>query len=154
MSLSIHNVHSVVTSCIDSTNPLDGVISKRCPVGHNNFCAVIKILSFSFKIIKTKRISSICDWIFIKTDFYDAELNTNKESGAYFYCTANCTNGYSASTGITTTCCTTDNCNTWTSVPKVTSCYTGGTLERIRNMPIAKQTCMSPYNKYCVVICF
>ena len=36
----VQNVFLTVSTCLDSTNPLNGVISKKCEEGNNNFCVV------------------------------------------------------------------------------------------------------------------
>ena len=79
----------------------------------------------------------------------------------YFYtlsCSADCQNEtYGANSELTRRCCTTDDCNRIEVRPRVTSCYSGGTLVKDKvqtEIDIVKRECLSPQNQFCAVSSF
>ena len=60
------------------------------------------------------------------------------------------------SSGLTTTCCTTSNCNQLQIPAVVSRCYIGGTFADANTnsnitIPIVSKECLSPINKFCQV---
>ena len=60
------------------------------------------------------------------------------------------------SSGLTTTCCTTSNCNQLQIPAVVSRCYIGGTVADANTnfnitIPIVSKECLSPNNKFCQV---
>ena len=57
---------------------------------------------------------------------------------------------YATSSSITTTCCSTNNCNSVSLVPSVSSCWVGGLLMSNSSL-LTKQACVSPKNQFCLI---
>ena len=73
----------------------------------------------------------------------------NNENGYAFGCTDSCPP--SEPDKIIYQCCNTNNCNQVVKPAIVNSCYHGGTYLEIKNSPLRKQSCVSPFNQYCIV---